>query len=247
MSPHYTEPPCVSMRADHAIIHRLVSDIKFAVRMLFRTPAFSLAAVIVLALGLGATTAIFYVSGTPDPRSLCRIPDSARPRLDQKVFRPVQALAFAACSSSISMKSAANRESSKKSAGPSEGTLECDRCRGEPVRLEGARVTSDFFPMLGIEPLHGRLFAPEEYHAGTRHGGSLQLLRSGKAVSARIRISSALRCISMDGASFEIIGVMPRGFKPTGDADLWAPLSGGIALYRAAIPHLGAGSRPVRV
>ena len=93
---------------------------------------------------------------------------------------------------------------------------------GEPVRLAGARVTRDFFPTLGIQPQIGRLFSPEEYHGGHEMVAIFSYSFWQNRLGADPNIIG--RRISMDGVSFEIVGVMPREFALSADNDLWAPL-----------------------
>ena len=93
---------------------------------------------------------------------------------------------------------------------------------GEPVRLAGARVTRDFFPTLGIQPHIGRLFSSEEYHAGHEMVAIFSYSFWQNRLGADPNIIG--RRISMDGVSFQIVGVMPREFALSADNDLWAPL-----------------------
>ena len=94
--------------------------------------------------------------------------------------------------------------------------------RGEPQRLAGVRVTADFFPTLGIQPQIGRLFLPEEYRVGREMVAILSYSFWQNHLGGDPNIAG--RRISMDGVSFEIVGVMPREFALSADYDLWAPL-----------------------
>src|ERR1700727_1967685 len=94
---------------------------------------------------------------------------------------------------------------------------------GEPVRLAGARVTSGFFGTLNMQPQIGRLFLPEEYHIGRGNVAIFSYRFWQNRLGADPNIVG--RRISMDGVSFEIIGVMPREFSLPAETDLWAPLS----------------------
>jgi putative ABC transport system permease protein len=197
----------------------LISDIKFAFRMLFRTPAFSFTAVLVLALGLGATTAIFtlverlLLSPLPYPDAdrlvwIRSVPPKSGVGLRGVFFPDIDEI---------------RRESRVFATlgGAFPGSWNVTGL-GEPQRLAGVRVSQEFFLTLGIEPQIGRLFLPEEYHAGREMAAifSYSFWQSHLGGDPNI----AGRRISMDGVSFEIVGVMPREFALSSEYDLLAPL-----------------------
>jgi putative ABC transport system permease protein len=197
----------------------LISDIKFAFRMLFRTPAFSFAAILVLALGLGATTAIFTLV---ERLLLSPLPYRDAGRLIWIWNVPPRATAaprglFATDIDEI------RRESRlfESMGGAFPGSWNVTGA-GEPMRLAGVRVTADYFPTLGAQPQVGRLFLPEEYHTGREMVAILSYSFWQNHLGADPNITG--RRISMDGISFEIVGVMPREFAMSSDNDLWAPL-----------------------
>ncbi len=187
--------------------------------MLFRTPAFSFAAALVLALGLGATTAIFtlverlLLSPLPYPQADRLVWIWNVPPHSASGLRGL----FAADIDEI------RRESRvfESLGGAFPGSWNVTGA-GEPQRLAGVRVTADFFPTLGIQPQIGRLFMPEEYHLGHEMVALLSYSFWQDHLGGDPNIAG--RRISMDGVSFEIVGVMPREFALSGDYDLWAPL-----------------------
>jgi putative ABC transport system permease protein len=187
--------------------------------MLFRTPAFSFSAILVLALGLGATTAIFtlvervLLSPLPYPDAnrlvwISNVPPRAGAGLRGLFATDIGEIA---------------RESRvfESLGGAFPGSWNVTGV-GEPQHLAGARVTAGFFPTLGIQPQVGRLFLPEEYRAGHEMVAifSYSFWKNHLGGDADI----VGRRISMDGVSFEIVGVMPREFALSSDFDLWAPL-----------------------
>lgn len=187
--------------------------------MLFRTPAFSFAAALVLALGLGATTAIFtlierlLLSPLPYPDAdrlvwIRNVPPQSGAGLRGLFFADIDEI---------------RRESRlfESLAGAFPGTWNVTGV-GEPQRLAGVRVTPDFFSTLGIQPQIGRLFLPEEYHAGHEMVAIFSYSFWQNHLGGDPNIVG--RRISMDGVSFEIVGVMPREFALSADYDLWAPL-----------------------
>jgi predicted permease len=197
----------------------LVSDIKFAIRLLFRTPAFSFTAALVLALGLGATTAIFtlvehlLLSPLPYPEAdrlvwIWNVPPRSGAGLRGLFASDIDEI---------------RRESRlfERVGGAFRGSWNVTGV-GEPVRLAGARVTSDFFPTLGIQPRIGRLFLPGEYRVGHEMVAIFSYSFWQNRLGADPNIVG--RRISMDGVSFEIVGVMPPEFALSADYDLWAPL-----------------------
>jgi putative ABC transport system permease protein len=197
----------------------LISDIKFAFRMLFRTPAFSFAVAMVLALGLGATTAIFtlverlLLSPLPYPDAgrlvwIWNVPPRSGAGLRGLFATDIDEI---------------RRESRvfESIGGAFPGSWNVTGA-GEPQRLAGVRVTADFFPTLRMQPQIGRLFSSEEYRVGREMVAILSYSFWQNHLGADPNIVG--RRISMDGVSFEIVGVMPRDFALSTDYDLWAPL-----------------------
>lgn len=187
--------------------------------MLFRTPTFSFAAALVLALGLGATTAVFtlverlILSPLPYPDAdrlvwIWNVPPHSGAGLRGLFATDIDEI---------------RRESHlfEKLGGAFGGSWNVTGA-GEPQRLAGVRVTADFFPTLGVQPLTGRLFLPEEYHAGHEMVAIFSYAFWQNHLGGDPNIVG--RRISMDGVSFEIVGVMPRDFALSADYDLWAPL-----------------------
>jgi putative ABC transport system permease protein len=187
--------------------------------MLFRTPAFSLAAALVLALGLGATTAIFTLVErllmSPLP-----YPDAGRLVWIWNVPLHSSDGVHGLFGSDIDE---IRRESGlfESIGGAFPGTWNVTGA-GEPIRLAGVRVTSDFFRTLQIQPQVGRLFLPEEYRVGREMVAILSYSFWQNHLGGDPNIAG--RRIAMDGISFEIVGVMPREFAMAADSDLWAPL-----------------------
>jgi putative ABC transport system permease protein len=92
---------------------------------------------------------------------------------------------------------------------------------GEPARVSVTNVTTDFFSMLGAQPVVGRTFLPEEGKQGQEHVALLSetLWRNRFAADARI-IGETIR---LDGTSYSVVGVMPASMRP--QADVWTPLT----------------------
>lgn len=187
-------------------------DLKFAFRSLARTPGFTAVTLLTVALGVGANTAIFsIVHGVlfrPLPfRAPERIvtlwelaPDDAGvPRR----WRTTAANYF-------DWEAEARTLESMALFGSAGMNWTGD---GEPEELLGARVSASYFDVLGIEPVLGRTFAPEENEIGKdrvlvlSHGLWLRRFGGSKDVLGKT--------LTLDGEPFEVIGVMPEAVYPT--------------------------------
>lgn len=91
---------------------------------------------------------------------------------------------------------------------------------GEPVRLEGGRVSANFFPLLGVKPAIGRFFQPGE----DRHGAEAVVVLGNRLWKERYGADPAIlgRAIRIDDEEFTVIGVLPAGFQFLGvPVDVW--------------------------
>ncbi len=106
---------------------------------------------------------------------------------------------------------------------------------GEPAMLTGARVTADFFPVMGVAPIAGRVFNPDE----DRPGAALVAILSERLWRERLGSDPSIvgRQITVSGAPYTVVGVMPAAFQfppgPGGAApDIWTPIAEPFQLYR---------------
>src|SRR5262245_9003222 len=187
----------------------LWQDLRYGARTLLQKPGFTLIAVITLALGIGANTAIFsVVKGVllrplpyPQPQELVRIFETVERTTmesDRMEVAPANFLDWRQQAQSFSGIAAFGWTGSVISEG------------GEAERLEGALVTANFFTTMGIAPMLGRAFTVEDEQAGGRLviiGYDLWQRRFGGAGDIVGRI------IQLDGFSFTVIGVMPPDFQ----------------------------------
>jgi len=193
-------------------------DLRFGVRMLLKKPGFTLIAIITLALGIGANTAIFSVVNAvllqplpyAEPERIVRIygrfsqgnqaatspPDFLDYRAQNRTFEEFAAL----MSSSFNLTGGA-----------------------EPERIAGADVTTNYFQAIGIKPVQGRTFSPEEEQEGRAQvaviSEGLWQRRFGGAADV------IGKTLMLDGQSHTIVGVAPNAGRIAEETDVWRPLT----------------------
>ena len=204
----------------------LVGDVRFAFRSFNRSRAFTMTAVLVLALGIGANTAIFsavravVLKPLPfhDPDRLYMLWESN----PEKGWEPETA----APANYLDWK---ERVSSFDDVEAYNGSLIQVTLTGldQPLLADGISVTGGFFSMLGVRPMLGRDFREAETWAGaTWRAGETPLLLSAatwrNVFGGDERVVG--RTVVFNGTQARIVGVMPEGFAfPTDDVDLWMP------------------------
>src|SRR5512132_369455 len=184
----------------------LIQDLRYGTRMLLKQPGFTMVAVIALALGIGANTAIFSVVNAILLRPL-NYKDSDRlveinhnyPKLDLKASVSASGYSFYRdqCDSFESI-----------GAGTSWPVNLTDG--GDPERLQGMAATHTFLPMLGIEAAQGRVFSPEEDQPGRNRVVVLSdgLWRRRFAADPNL-VGNTIR---LNGENYTVIGIMPPSF-----------------------------------
>src|SRR5436190_2190037 len=212
--PHRSDG-CLANGVD--FMDELIRDLRFALRSLLRTPGFTAAAVLALALGIGATTAIFSVVHAVLLRSLGWGDES---RL-VSVYRTFVGIGSGKGGLSVPELYDLPQSQSLESFGAfNRGTAALqgsDRAERVPV----ARVTAGFFTTLGVRPQLGRAFGPEE----DLKGSDGVALVSAAAFQRRFGGDPAAvgRSVALDGQSRQIIGVLPDGFSYAGTYDFFVP------------------------
>ncbi|MBS0631495.1 MAG: ABC transporter permease [Verrucomicrobia bacterium] len=197
----------------------MLTDLKYALRSLLKTPGFTLVAVLTIAVGIGANTALFTVFNRlilnpvtlPQPSSLVALwtvnnnlnfnaPALSWPRYEE-------------------IRTHARSFSSVGNSAFDNFTLTGN---GEPEQLSGLRITSSFFPTLGLHPLLGRNFTPAE---DAPNGPAVALL-SYELWQTRFgsRASIIGETIQLNGQSWQVVGVMPPKLSnPFGQTQVFAP------------------------
>jgi putative ABC transport system permease protein len=200
-------------------IETVLSDLRFAVRRLRTNPGFSAVATITLALGIGATTAIF---SAVNPILFAPLPYPHADRIamvsDVGSDNSLVDVTFGTFRELVARTHSFDAAAVFKPWQPTlVGTT-------EPERLNGQRVSAGFFRALGVAPVLGRDFQP----ADDRAGGPNVTIVTDAFWRRRLGSDPAVigRTIMLDDNSYVIIGVMPAGFEnvlaPLGE--MWAPL-----------------------
>ncbi len=199
----------------------LLKDIRYGVRSLLRFPGFTAIAVLTLALGIGANAAIFSVVNAVllkplkfrDPDRLVLVwEDASFAGFPRNTPAPANYVDWKSQNRSFEDMAAAAFASFNITGD------------GEPERIAARQVTHNFFPILGVQPLLGRVFNPEEDKPGSdkvavisyelwqsRYGGKPEILNSN---------------ILLNGEKYTVVGVLPEGFQfIEKDERLWVPLA----------------------
>jgi len=199
----------------------LIKDVRYALRGLWKRPGFTVVAVLTLALGIGANTAIFSVVNAVllrplqfrDPDRLVMVwEDATFAGFPRNTPAPANYVDWKNQTRSFEDIAATHEETFNLTGD------------GEPERVAAYSTSANFFPLLGVAPALGRTFLPDEDRFGankvavishglwqTRYGGDPHIID---------------RAIQLDGQKYTVVGVMPAGFQfMEGDVRLWVPLA----------------------
>ena len=201
----------------------LRQDLTIGLRRLVKAPGFSLLAILILALGIGANSAVFSVLNAvvlqplpyPEADRLVQIWESS----------PSRGFDYFAASELNYADFRDNNEAFEHLAATafSSYNLSLD---GEAIRLDGRRVSLEFFDTLGVHPTLGRAFTPEEDALGSESRVAVlseSLWRNRFGEDPEVIGTTML----MNDAAFTVVGVMPRGNFFFDDADVFVPLRAG--------------------
>ena len=195
----------------------LRQDVRYALRMLAKRPAFSLVVILTLAIGIGATTAMFAaVNGVllrPLPYAnadqVITVWQYDRKERVEKDASPANYLDWKQRVTAFETFAGAEPYGNKWSS------------PNGPESLNTWLVTEDFFSVLGTPPLLGRAFRPDDYQPGNER----IVVVSHAFWSSRLNADSAVvgRPITLDDQTWTVVGVMPTGFVFPQGQELWAP------------------------
>jgi putative ABC transport system permease protein len=209
----------------------LIQNLKFGIRLLRKSPGFACVAIFVMALGIGANTAIFSVVHAV---LLEPLPFPDADRLVQVWHVPPQTSFPGMTRFAVS---AANFLDWQKQNNVFEqmavyGGAGYDITgAGKPESVVASTVSSNFFSVLGVQPLHGRVFLPEEDRPGRNH----EVILSNKLWQARYASDPNVvgKSINLDGDPYVVVGVMGPKMVMPNFAQLWTPL--GLSDKEAAV------------
>jgi putative ABC transport system permease protein len=206
-------PGALKMLAD------LLTDARYAVRQLIKTPGFTVVAVLTLAFGIGATTAIFSVVNTVMLRPL-PYPDAER---IVRVFERVPQYGRFSVAPANFLDWRQQNTVFERIAAYTPGTATFVGTDG-PERIPMAAISWDTFALLGVTPAHGRSFRededlPEQNAVIVISDGMWQRRFGGDP-------GVLGRTVTLSGVPVTVIGVMPPGFYfPNRDAEFWRPIA----------------------
>jgi putative ABC transport system permease protein len=218
-----------------AWLDSVFQDFRYAARTLRKNPAFSAIAILTLALGIGASTAVFSLVNAvllkplPYPNSQQIVfpwrqpPAGLHVGYNEMPWGRPDFLFFAHESKSFQSVGAFKSDSFNLTGS------------GDAARLDGLRASAGFFPSLGISPIMGRTFSAEEDQIGHEH----EVVLSYRLWRDRFGSDTQIlgRALQLNSESYTVIGVMPQGFvfpraeeMPNGfpfprETQLWVPLA----------------------
>ncbi|HET7697365.1 MAG TPA: ABC transporter permease [Vicinamibacterales bacterium] len=205
-------------------VDTFVQDVRYGSRMLRRTPGFTLAALLTLAIGIGANTAMFSVVDAvllrplpyPEPERLVAIGD-------RTADGQASSVGFA------TVLDWRERSRAIESFAMMRAWLPTLVTNGEAERLPAVRVSANYFDMMGVRPALGRGFTADD----DRPEHWRVVLLSDALWRRRFNADPSIvgRTITMNDRAFRVVGVMPAGFEPLDaerfyntSAELWAPI-----------------------
>ncbi|MGE5322968.1 MAG: ABC transporter permease [Actinomycetota bacterium] len=196
-------------------------DVRYALRTIRRSPGFATIAILALAIGIGANSAIFSIV---DAVVLKPLPFRKPEQLVQ-VWMRFTGIGIPKDENWVSAPEFQDlqQNSSLSHIAAIAGDSYNIKVGVQPERVEAARVSPSFFPMLGVQALLGRVFLPQEGQPGHEH---VVLISDGlwrRRFGGDTNILG--RNLVMNEQNYQIIGVLPRGFHlPPSEAEVWTPL-----------------------
>jgi predicted permease len=205
------------------LLETIWQDLRYGVRVLLKSPIFTLVAVLSLALGIGANTAIFsVVNGLllrplpyPDPERIVQVwhtpPQESFPGMNKFSVSPANYLDWKEQSKSFEQMAAYGDAGFSLTTG------------GDPMPISGAMVSSEFFGALRSEPILGRTFSREEEQPGRSR---VVIISNGlwqRAYGSNPNLIG--QTVTLDSQSYTVVGIMLPGFQFPREAELWVPLA----------------------
>ncbi|HEX7772558.1 MAG TPA: ABC transporter permease, partial [Pyrinomonadaceae bacterium] len=195
-------------------------DIQYGIRALVKRPGFTIVLVVILALGIGANTAMFSTINSillrelpfEDPSHLVTVWETNPQKGVDK--SPVSTLTFA-------------QWQTQNNVFEQMAIYDVDTHvltnAGEPERIPSAQVSPNFFSVLGVHASVGRTFAPDEDQPGRDH----VVMLSHSLWQRRFNSDPAVigRTLVLSNTNYTVVGILPQNFQFIDQAELWSPLS----------------------
>ena len=196
----------------------MLNDLRYALRQLIKAPSFTVVAILTLALGIGACTAIFSVVNTvllrpldcPDPDRIVAIRETQVPKFPEFSVSPPNFLDWQKQTKSYEYLAAYSGAGMNLTG------------EGEPQRLTGMKVTAHYFDVFGVKPLLGRMLLPEEDAPGKNQVVVLSYPFWQRVFGgARDAVG---RTIQINGEPYTVVGVA-QYFGLASKVDVWTPMA----------------------
>lgn len=199
----------------------LLKDLRYAARVLWNNPGFSAVAIVALALGIGANTAIFSVVNAVLLRPLPVVqPERIVAVHDQFTAIGLPSIGVSAPDYADITRRTDIFEKTAVTSGANFNLTASD----QPERLAGSMVTASFFPLFGVKPIAGRWFLPEEDRPGAN-----RVIVISQGMWARLFASDPHlpgRTVSLNGMNYTVAGIMPESFRfPARRVEIWTPIA----------------------
>jgi len=240
---------CKRLKRDFGHMDILLRELRYSARSLIKSPGFTAVAVLVLALGIGANTAIFSVVNSVLLRPL---PYSDPGQLVQLwEAKPAQGRNEISASYPNFADWRDQNHTFEQVVAYADWTFNLTDTGGEPERIRSVIVSPAFFSALGIKPIRGRVFLAGEDQTGK----DLVAVISESLWQRRFESDPNIigRSVNLDDKSFTVVGVIARGVQTpllSDEIELWAPVSHGEAFtnrqghYLKVIARLNPGATP---
>jgi len=215
--PELPEPVVLGARSKGSLLAGLGQDLRYGFRTLRKNPGFTAVAMLALALGIGANTAIFsVVNGVllrplsyPDPGRLLTIYETT-PEFSQASVAYPNFLDWRRESRSFSDMGAFRGDDFNFTGS------------GEPEQVSGEYVSASLFPVLGVTPFLGRNFLPEE----DRQGAACAVMLSNGFWTRRFAADPNIlgKSLTLNAVNCAVVGVLPPDFRFAGNARVYLPI-----------------------
>ncbi len=196
-----------------------MNDLRYAFRQLIASPGFTAVAILTLALGIGACTAIFsVVNGVllrpldyPQPDQIVVVRETNLPQFPEFSVAPPNFLDWQKQTKSYSAIAAYKGDQVNLTG------------EGEPQKLVGLKTTAEYFKVFGVQPVLGRTYLPEEDAVGKNHVAVLSNPFWQRVFGGEKNVIG--RTVQLNNETYTIIGVAPPEFGQQNKVDVWMPIA----------------------